>query len=156
MTPIGLELGCGLNPAPHYVHHDKCAHSPWVDVAHDLNILPWPWTDGEWPKIVAFDVVEHLKLDVQEWLDECWRILRPDGLLVIRVPMWNHWTAWVDPTHRRAFHPQTFDYWDPSKFFHQEYGRFYFAESGRWWRVASADILGDGNLQFVLRKLAGD
>jgi predicted SAM-dependent methyltransferase len=150
--PICLELGCGMKPQPHYTHHDKVAHSPWVDVAHDLDVLPWPWADEEWDGILAQDVVEHLRVDIQVWLDECWRILRPWGLLTIRVPRWDHWTAWVDPTHRRVFHPRTFDYWDKRTDFYEDYGRFYFAKSDRWWSVDQADPVGDGNLQFVLRK----
>ena len=40
-----LELGCGVRPTPGALHHDRIAHSPHVDIAHDLNELPWPWVD---------------------------------------------------------------------------------------------------------------
>ena len=45
MTDI-LHLGCGVRPMAGAVNHDKVAHSPWVDVAHDLEAFPWPWGDS--------------------------------------------------------------------------------------------------------------
>ena len=153
-TGTKLELGCGAHPTLGYMHHDRWQHSDHVDVAHDLDVLPWPWDDNSFDEILALDVFEHLRVDIQQWLDECWRILKPGGYLVFRTPAWDHWTAWVDPTHRRAFHLQTFDYWDPSKFFWQEYGRFYFGpDYNKWWRVDRAAKPGDGNLYFTLIRM---
>src|SRR5689334_17361913 len=57
-----LELGCGRAPTPGYVHHDRRKHSPHVDVAHDLDELPWPWPDGSCEEILGLDVFEHLHL----------------------------------------------------------------------------------------------
>jgi len=149
-----IELGCGVHPTPGAVHHDRILHAAHVDIAHDLDMLPWPWSDGEFDKILALDVMEHLRLDVQAWLDECWRILSPGGLLVLRLPAWDNPVSWRDPTHRRVFHPETFDYWDRSRPLHQDYGYFYFSESGRWWSVQSVSRENGGDLGYVLRKEA--
>ena len=150
-----LELGCGSNPHPDAdLRHDRTAHDPWVDVTHDLEQLPWPWADGSLDGVIAYDVMEHLHLDVVVWLDECWRILRPGGLLQLRLPNWNGENTWRDPTHYRPFHQDTFDYWDPDTDLHREYGRFYF-DAGRWWRVVMKRD--DGNeVWIILSKRASE
>jgi len=148
-----LNLGCGVRPMPGAVNHDRVRHAGYVDVAHDLDILPWPWADEEFDRVYALDVMEHLKLDVQQWLDECWRILKPGGLLALRVAGWKSPNSWRDPTHRRVFDVQSFDYWDPTKELYHNYGHFYFAESNRWWRVEEAGEVNGGDVAVVLRKL---
>lgn len=154
-----LQLGCGVRPLEGgAVNHDRVKHAPHVDVAHDLNILPWPWDDEQFTKVIALDVLEHLKLDVEEWLAECWRILEPDGELVMRLPAWDNPVSHRDPTHVRFFHEETFDYWDPGKPLHRDYGHYYFTKQC-WWRVESVERVnadpryGIGDLGFVLRKL---
>jgi predicted SAM-dependent methyltransferase len=148
-----LNLGAGIAPLEGAINHDRTTHAPHIDMAHDLDRLPWPWADGAFSRIVAQDVVEHLRVDVAEWMGECWRILTPGGLLEVRVPAWDHENTWTDPTHRRAFAPRTFDYWDPDKPLHQKYGAFYFGETARWWAVEQAERVDGGcNLSFRLRK----
>lgn len=133
-----LELGAGRNPMPGMTaHHDRIAHSPHIAFAHDLDALPWPWADGEWDLVVARDVMEHLRLDVADWLDECWRILAPGGRLLLRLPSPANPLSYRDPTHRRInWHPETFHFWDRTQHQWREWGSIYFAERNRWWRVA--------------------
>lgn len=149
-----LQLGCGVRPMKDAINHDRVKHSAHVDVEHDLDNLPWPWADGEFTRVIALDVMEHLKLDVAVWLDECWRILAPDGRLVLRLPAWDNPVSWRDPTHRKVFHPETFDYWDTRKALFKDYGFFYFGESARWWKVETVERTNGGDLGFVLMKVA--
>lgn len=146
-----LSIGCGDDPYPGAVNHDKVKHAPHVDVAHDLNVLPWPWADGSFEVILALDVVEHLSAEVNDWLDQCHRILSTEGVLVIRVPHYTHENAFTDPTHRRFFTPRTFDYWDKSTLLHQKYGKFYFSASSMWWKITSS-VTDGANIVFVLHK----
>jgi cyclopropane fatty-acyl-phospholipid synthase-like methyltransferase len=151
-----LELGCGLHPLAgvDVVHHDLRQHSVWIDVAHNLNTLPWPWYDEQFEKIVALDVMEHLVVDVPEWLNECWRILQPGGVLALRLPAWNHENSFIDPTHRKLFHEATFKYWQPGNYYYEHYGCYYFAEAARWWECELAERCDAGaNIRYVLRKL---
>lgn len=145
-----LHLGCGNRPIKDAVNHDLYKHGEHVDVAHDLESLPWPWADESFDRIVAIDVFEHLSLEVQQWLDECWRLLTPGGLLELRVPYYGHENAFTDPTHKRFFAPKTFDYWDKSKAMHIDFGCYYFARSNKWWRVQL--VAQDGNMLFHLFK----
>jgi SAM-dependent methyltransferase len=149
-----LHLGCGTRPLAGAVNHDK-RPAAGVDVAHDLDVLPWPWADGAFSKVIALDVMEHLRADVAEWLDECWRILADGGTLALRLPAWDHENSHIDPTHRRLFHPLSFGYWDRRTDYWRDYGSVYFQESGRWWRVESVERLDAGaNLGYVLVKEA--
>lgn len=153
-----LQLGAGMRPMDGATNHDRIAHAPWIAIAHNLNLIPWPWDDAAWDEVVALDVCEHLTLPVQAWLDECWRILRPDGQLVLRLPAWDNPVSHRDVTHQRLFHEESFHYWWPDHALWQNYGHFYYAESARWWTVERVERVnpdpryGIGDLGFVLRK----
>lgn len=218
---LKLELGCGANPTPGYVHHDRIKHSDHVDLAWDLRRFPWPFLEkdgaivfGAYPlysvsampmvmpmyerrtesdevlreairkaivqhrsnpgelicastsaaveeaavpgpgpsgfldEILALDVFEHVTAEIQPWLDECWRLLKPGGLLEIRLPAWDAENSYRDPTHLRLFHRDTFFYWDtaPAEGFPdrlwQDFGRYYFSSADgapyeKWWKVES-------------------
>src|SRR5262249_17278663 len=112
-----LNLGCGLRPLAGAHNHDRTRHHAFVDTAWDLNRQPWTWADGSFGRIVAEDVLEHLD-DVVGFMDECHRILRPGGLLRLRVPHWQAENTWIDPTHRRGFHPRSLEFFTP-----EGYGR---------------------------------
>ena len=147
-----LELGAGANPLPLAdVHHDKETHEGYIDIAWDLDVLPWPWENEEFEIVWAVDVMEHLKVDVNVWLGECWRILQPGGLLEMRVPAWDHPLSYRDPTHQRVFHEESFFYWDPRTNLWQDFGRYYFPE-GRWWNVRD-HFMEANDLRFTLVKL---
>lgn len=141
-----LELGCGNKPSGYrpetFVKHDRWKHSPHVDIAFDLEKLPWPIKDGEVSVLLATDVFEHLHLEVQQWLDECYRVLCVDGILDFRVPAYDNPYSWRDPTHYRVFHPESFHYWCPNApgTVWRDFGRYYFGEGyAKWWRFLSCD-----------------
>jgi SAM-dependent methyltransferase len=137
---IRLNLGCGDDIQPGYVNHDFSRHRPEVDVVHDLRVLPWPWADDSAETIRLIDVLEHLP-DVVPIIDECWRVLRPGGVLHLRAPHYQSENAWLDPTHRRAFHRDSFDYFDPET----EWGRKYGFYTGRKWKLGSKQVA-EGNV----------
>lgn len=152
-----LQLGCGTRPLEGAVNHDLYKHHDYVDVAWDLDIIRWPFEDEAFDKVIALDVMEHLRRDVQVWLDECWRILRPNGQLVLRLPAWNNPLSWRDPTHRHVFHEESFFYWNRGHALHRDYGSFYFGPGyNKWWAVERIERVNPptptGDLGFVLRK----
>src|ERR1700761_7249720 len=147
---LKLELGCGMSPTPGYVHHDRIQHAPHVDLAWDLRKYPWPFaTSGDslgieskgkqkppsafLDEILALDVFEHVSIEIEPWLNECWRLLKPGGLLDIRLPSWDNELSYRDPTHLRVYHQQTMDYWDRRSPLWTGFGSFYFAEAAQWW-----------------------
>jgi len=143
-----LNLGCGGAPLWDAVNHDLTAHSPWVDVAHDLDVTPWPWPDEAFDEIMAQDVLEHLRSFVA-FFDECWRILKPGGLARIRTPRWDSLNAIIDPTHVRCYHPESFDYLDPATRWGRQYGVYY---TRRHWRKEMVYPSGS-NILVIMRKV---
>lgn len=80
-------------------------HKP--DVVWDLNVRPLPFADNSFDEIHAYEVLEHIGKQGDykgffEEFTEYHRILKPDGLLVVSVPMWNSVWAWGDPSHTRV------------------------------------------------------
>lgn len=108
-----LNLGCGNRIVEEAVNHDRSQHRDEVDVVHDLNEMPWPWEDNSFDKIAALAVLEHLDPDLVASLNECHRILRPGGTVVLKLPMWNHSRSYDDPTHRWFFTLNSLDQFCP-------------------------------------------
>jgi SAM-dependent methyltransferase len=158
MEAVKLELGCGACPHDGFVHHDKYKHDSWVDVAWDLEKIPWPISTDSVFEILAIDVFEHLHLEPQQWLDECWRVVVPNGLLEFRVPSWNHPKGYGfrDPTHQRVFTMESFLYWCPNtrgSTLYENFGRYYFgAGYDRWW-VHERAWIEEHDFRFRMRKL---
>ena len=105
-----LNLGAGNHIWKGAVNHD---HRPEIDIAHDLNVLPWPWPDESFDAIGASSVFEHLQINLVQALDECWRILRSKGTVRVKVPYWKHDNAYADPTHRWRYSLRSFDVFNP-------------------------------------------
>jgi hypothetical protein len=91
------------------------------DVVHDLNVLPLPFGDDEFNEIHAYEVLEHCgrQGDWKFFFDqfyEFWRILKPEGLLVASVPMWDSPWAWSDPGHTRVITRQSLIFLDQREY----------------------------------------
>jgi len=125
-----LNLGCGNRLIKGAVHHDRIKHRQEIDVTHDLNDLPWPWEDDGFDKIAALAVLEHLDIDLVASFDECHRILRPGGILVVKLPLQSSANAYDDPTHRWFFTLRSLDQFCPET----ERGRQYDFYTPYKWR----------------------
>lgn len=109
-----LVLGCGPQWPRRYGSHretyvDRIKFSDDIDVAHDLDVTPWPFADNSYDEVVAVHLVEHLRALVP-FMDECWRVLRPGGHLYIVTPeAGSDWDlTHADPTHVRCYRRHTF------------------------------------------------
>jgi SAM-dependent methyltransferase len=113
-----LNLGCGTAKRAGAINLDvTAATSP--DVVHDLNRLPWPFPDGSFREVHAYDVVEHLE-DLVKTFEELHRVCRPGGTVLLTVPHFSSHQAYADPTHRHFFALETFDYFtagNPHEFY---------------------------------------
>lgn len=147
-----LNLGCGHRILENAINHDLHKHSDAVDVAHDLNELPWPWDDEQFIHINARAVFEHLDIDLLTVFDECWRILKPQGTLYVKLPFWKAARAWDDPTHRRPYTFRTFNYFDPQT----REGKQYAFYTDRKWRIIRKPRLNSARTSILctLRKIA--
>lgn len=100
----GLNLGCGIRPIPGWINLDD-SDDPRVDVRCDLNGGVLPFDDASFDRIIANHVLEHL-LHWEPIVIECYRVLRPGGMLEIRVPGFEE--GFHSPYHLRHFTRKTF------------------------------------------------
>lgn len=145
---LKLDLGCGQNVREGFegvdLYGEKAKHKvdlfkfPWpfkdesvdeLHASHFLEHIPAREVEGrdllmpsgKRPETSAdFPGVHYLGADMLfAFMDECYRILKPNGYMQIIVPSGRSARAFQDPTHRRFFMQETF---------------IYFAEP---WRVAN-------------------
>lgn len=110
---LKLNIGCGADIKSGYINVEKSA-LPGVDIVHNLSEIPWPFEDSSACEILLINVLEHLPNTI-DVIEEIWRILKPNGHAIIRVPYWNCKDSYVDPTHVKSFHQHTFNFFDPEK-----------------------------------------
>lgn len=143
--PEKLMLAAGQTRRDGFTHHDRLP-GPGIDVAHDLNVFPWPWADESWDYIEFTDCIEHLKGDLVAVMDELHRILRPHGYVYIHTAQVGSWQLFTDPTHVRGFTLESFDYFDPERLWGKSY-----PYSERKWKLITATDDDRGGLIFVLQ-----
>jgi predicted SAM-dependent methyltransferase len=97
--PLRLNFGCGQIKVEGFVGVDLFAKE--ADIKADLTKFPLPWKDNSVDSIMASHFVEHIEAQ-KRWpfFDECWRILKPGGLMQIVVPNFKSDRAYGDVTHQ--------------------------------------------------------
>lgn len=108
MTKVIINLGCGKTRIPQSCGVDSVAIPGSVDVIHNLNSLPYPFPDNYADEIHFYHVLEHLDNPVEK-IEEIHRILKLDGVLLMRVPHFSSNGAFTDITHKRPFSYFSFD-----------------------------------------------
>lgn len=108
MTPVIINLGCGKTRIPGSIGVDAVAIPGSVDIVHDLNVTPYPFGGNVADEIHFYHVLEHLDDPVAK-LEEIHRILKPGGILYMRVPHFSSSGAFTDITHKRPFSLYSFD-----------------------------------------------
>lgn len=127
-----LLLGCGSNWQKKLIQPGTPAtwqnlvtldinadHNP--DVVYDMEKLPLPFDDDLFDEIHAYEVLEHIgsqgdyKFFFAQF-EDFWRILKPGGLLIGTVPMWNSVWAWGDPSHKRVIQKESFVFLDQEQY----------------------------------------
>jgi len=101
-----IELGCSCNKTSGYLGVDM-EKLPGVDVVHDLETFPYPFDDNSADEILASHILEHLR-NWREAIAEANRILKPKGLLIIKVPHFSCANAYSNPEHVNRFASDTF------------------------------------------------
>jgi len=102
-----LNIGCGfLNREKGEIGFDNnFACKP--EVCGDVQDLPFK--NESFDEIYSSHCLEHIP-DIVKTMNECWRVLKPNGRFNIRVPLFPTTGSISDPTHVRYFIPNTFDY----------------------------------------------
>jgi hypothetical protein len=132
---IKLDLACGQSPREGFEGVDRWA----PDAQHKVDLwkFPYPWADNSVDELHSSHFVEHLpdrpveEKDIvypnnsdtveiynrfidQDFLfaffDECWRMLKNNGTMLVICPNALSNRAFQDPTHRRFIVAETFLY----------------------------------------------
>lgn len=159
----------GAGPRPEKAIQRGGAPDGWVDptfldieplpgyVVHDLDTFPYPFGDGAFDEIHAYEVLEHCG-SLGDWrfffaqFNELGRILVDGGSLYATVPALGSVWLFGDPGHRRVITGDMLQFLDQDFYGcgkTQSDGYRAFLD---WsWKVEYLQVLGD-RLAFVLRK----
>ncbi len=143
--PRKLMLAAGLLKKEGFTHHDREILATHHDIAHDLNVFPYPWEDDSWDYIEFSDCLEHLRADYIKVMDELWRITAPGGHVYIHTAEAGSWQLQLDPTHVQGFRLESMDYLDPDT----RHGTVY-TYSDKKWKV-EVKTRDPGGLLFILQ-----
>ena len=102
-----LNLGCGKNIKKDWVNLD-CVGLPGVDIVYDIEKLPLPFENEECDEIRFDNIFEYI--EYRSVLKDLYRILKTGGQLRIRVPHFTSRNNYVDPTHKKCFSIETFEF----------------------------------------------
>lgn len=110
---IKLEIGCGKTKHPGYLGLDK-VKLDGVDIVCDLEKERIPLEDSTVDEIYSRYFFEHIA-DLTGLMEEIWRVSKNGAKIIIGVPYFNSVGAYKDPTHKRFFTYETFDYFTETK-----------------------------------------
>lgn len=111
-----LHLGCGDKRFDGFINVDKDPNADY-DVLIDLETEKWIWEDNSIDEIIVHHLLEHLGDGYFHFLQEMYRVCKPDAIIEIVVPHPRHDVFLNDPTHKR---PITLD---GLRLFSQSYNR---------------------------------
>jgi len=114
-----LSVGCGHDAREDWTNLDL-APLPGVDVVHDLDDIPLPFPDAAFDYIECIDILEHVR-ELPDVLREIHRITAPGGIVHIEGPHFTSSTWPTDPTHRRAFAINTFEFFAHGSLHERDY-----------------------------------
>lgn len=109
--PVILNFGCGTTKIPGSIGVDVVKIDGFTDVVHDFNVLPYPFKSNSVDEIHMYHVLEHLSNPLEK-MEELHRILKPGGMLHLRVPHFSSMGSFTDITHVRPFGFLSFDIFD--------------------------------------------
>jgi SAM-dependent methyltransferase len=109
-----LNIGSGFTRREGFINVDCLPYigkngKQYTDVVCDIEREPLPYEDNSVDEIVCLEVLEHLD-NLIFAMNEMWRVLKPEGVLRGKVPKEGGRGAMADPTHKRVFITDTFDY----------------------------------------------
>lgn len=113
MTKIKCEkvdIGCGLRKFEGHFGIDT-RKLPGVDLVMNVSRKKLPFENDSVKEIKAFHVLEHLYPEGLFFLmDECYRVIAPDGFMQVEVPKCGTPAYLVNPDHKIAFTEGTFSF----------------------------------------------
>jgi len=123
-----INLGCGRNILKstnkhRWINVDR-HELPGVDVVFDLDSCATqklPFDDDSVDYIFLSHVIEHLH-NVLPLMQELHRVAKNEACMQIKTPHGASDDAWEDPTHLRAYFPNSFAYFSQPYYWRADYG----------------------------------
>lgn len=144
-----LDVGCRDRKQPNFIGIDWREH-PGVDLVHDLEKFPYPFPSGSCLTIKCVHVIEHVKpWLVFPFMNELWRLLIPDGQLMINAPYAGSPGFWADPTHVTHVTEVTWQLFDPAFPLYEQY-------RPNPWKLEHSAWKPGGNIEAIFRKRPND
>lgn len=146
---IRLDIGCGENKQPNFIGMD-IRSVKGVDIVHDAQDFPYPIPDSCCLQVLLSHLWEHIEPKNRiKLMDEIWRVMKPDGQLLISVPYYLSFGAYQDPTHYPCPNEATFTYFDPKYPLYQVY-------KPKPWKLVRNDYSMNGNLEVIMEAVKDD
>jgi len=148
-----VDIGCGANKqGPNWFGIDY-RKLPGVDLVQDLEKSAWEVPSCSFNTALANHVVEHInpaKGGFLSFMNEVWRILKPEGEFIIGAPYATSVGMFRDPSHINFINEETWSYFDPEDNFYQ--GQLYKIYAPLPWRIKVNTWNSSGNVEVVLVK----
>ena len=143
-----LDIGGGDNPQRGFLVMDKRKTSK-VDIVHDAEKFPYPFSKNTFKVVVMSHLIEHIKPWFSiEVMNECWRIIKPSGILVIITPYATSFGYSMDPTHCNPWNEATPEYFSPNTPF------LYEIYKPKPWKIEKKVWDQKVNMEVVFRKIS--
>lgn len=98
-SPEKLDLGCGQNKREGFTGIDF-VEGEGIDIVHDLFTFPWPIKDDCVSEVWCSHFFEHIPGMLRgKWMNELYRVMKPEAKATIIVPHGNSNRAAQDFTH---------------------------------------------------------
>ena len=127
---LAVDLGCGYKPLNRF----GATKSYGVDLYEDnnnnvlkchLGFESLPFDSNSVDYLTAYDLLEHIPRYSDNdncknspfifLMNECYRVLKKDGLFLSLTPIYPYMEAFSDPTHNNIMTSQTFEYYFSNK-----------------------------------------
>ena len=108
MKSLTLDIGCGMDKFPGSIGIDKVRGTA-ADVIADLDRGGLAFRSNMFSHIQCQHVIEHVR-DAIVFIEEIYRVARPDATVVIRTPHASSAYSYQDPTHVRHFTLRSLDH----------------------------------------------
>ena len=120
-----LNVGCGKDIREDWTNLDMVP-GPGVDTICDVDTERLPFLNSQVDESLVSHLLEHLHNPLF-FMEELWRVTKPDGTCHIRIPHGASDNAWVDQTHVRPYFPDSF-----AAFGHPFYARADYGYNADW------------------------